>query len=450
MLVNMEFENLQIEIPVGEGENNRNENPLNPLWEKKYHNQSKGFVVGLDVNSKEALQKKSNRAKRFGLKAKIDDATEYKDPFLEIEVSKIKFPPVTDAAFADDKPAALHLYGVNNMSTKDVFAYFKDHGPDTMEWIDDASCNVIWETEKMATTALKAMSRTYEELKDLNKEISDNDDLDISETEEEEREIWRIGLPNKKAEALFLRRATVEDKKLPGAAKRSLYYLTHGRGRGNRGRPGIVSSSRKRKLQQATAFVKENLTSKDPEVQFVDVKEKDREEAMDIDSDDEVVPSKKSKDAKMNRPVVRMGMYSDRIGTRPTFSEQIRAEENLKIEVKNSRKWNSGRRDRFKRDSSSSEESYSDDDSSSDNEITKRDEFSRKNTQDISKRLGDDNDLRQQLDSSDLRAKIDNRNAQKRDVPDLRTKLLQKKKHLGLSKDQLNLCIEVTEVSDED
>eukprot|EP00112_Aurelia_sp_Birch-Aquarium-sp1_P022958 Seg666.4 transcript_id=Seg666.4/GoldUCD/mRNA.D3Y31 product="Nuclear cap-binding protein subunit 3" protein_id=Seg666.4/GoldUCD/D3Y31 len=446
----MEFENLQIEIPVGEGESNRNENPLNPLWEKKYHNQAKGFVVGLDVNSKEAMQKKSTRAKRFGLKAKIDEEAEHKDPFLEIEVNKIKFPPVTDAAFADDKPEALHLFGVNNMSTKDVFAYFKDHGPDTMEWIDDASCNVIWETEKMATNALKAMSRTYEELKDLNKEINDNDDLDVSEAEEEEREIWRIGLPNKKSEALFLRRATVEDKKLPGAATRSLYYLTHGRGRGNRGKPGIVSSSRKRKLQQATAFVKENLTSKAPEVQFVDVKEKDKEEDMDVDSDDEFVPSKKSKDTIVNRPVVRMGMYSDGIGKRPTFSEQIRAEENLKIEVRNSRKWSSGRRNHFKRDGSSSEESFSEDDSSDDNEVTKRDQFMRKDTQDISQRLGDDSDLRQQLDSSDLRAKIDNRNAQKKDVPDLRAKLLQKKKYLGLTKDQLNLCIEVTEVSDED
>lgn len=44
--------------------------------------------------------------------------------------------------FADAKlrPDAILLFGVNEMSTKDVFDYFKDYVPNSIEWIDDISC----------------------------------------------------------------------------------------------------------------------------------------------------------------------------------------------------------------------------------------------------------------------------------------------------------------------
>ena len=35
---------------------------------------------------------------------------------------------------------AVFLYGVENMSTKDVFKYFEEFGPSSVEWIDDVSC----------------------------------------------------------------------------------------------------------------------------------------------------------------------------------------------------------------------------------------------------------------------------------------------------------------------
>ena len=38
---------------------------------------------------------------------------------------------------------AIHLYGVEHMSTKDIFAYFDLFGPDTLEWVDDFSCKLI-------------------------------------------------------------------------------------------------------------------------------------------------------------------------------------------------------------------------------------------------------------------------------------------------------------------
>ena len=38
---------------------------------------------------------------------------------------------------------AILLYGTNKMSTKDVLGYFALYGPSYLEWIDDASCNLL-------------------------------------------------------------------------------------------------------------------------------------------------------------------------------------------------------------------------------------------------------------------------------------------------------------------
>ena len=34
----------------------------------------------------------------------------------------------------------IHIHGVNEMSTQDVFHYFADFAPNAIEWIDDSSC----------------------------------------------------------------------------------------------------------------------------------------------------------------------------------------------------------------------------------------------------------------------------------------------------------------------
>ncbi len=38
------------------------------------------------------------------------------------------------------RPEAIHLYGVDLMSTKDVLKYFTEYGPHSVEWINDSSC----------------------------------------------------------------------------------------------------------------------------------------------------------------------------------------------------------------------------------------------------------------------------------------------------------------------
>lgn len=36
---------------------------------------------------------------------------------------------------------ALHMKGVERMSKKDIYQYFEFYPPDSVEWVDDSSCN---------------------------------------------------------------------------------------------------------------------------------------------------------------------------------------------------------------------------------------------------------------------------------------------------------------------
>lgn len=38
---------------------------------------------------------------------------------------------------------ALHMRGTQSMTTQDVFNYFKDYGPASLEWISDNSCKYL-------------------------------------------------------------------------------------------------------------------------------------------------------------------------------------------------------------------------------------------------------------------------------------------------------------------
>jgi len=49
-----------------------------------------------------------------------------------------------DVLFAGEvRLDAILIHGVDNMSTKDVFAYFGDFAPGSVEWIDDSSCKSL-------------------------------------------------------------------------------------------------------------------------------------------------------------------------------------------------------------------------------------------------------------------------------------------------------------------
>ncbi|CAB1315747.1 unnamed protein product, partial [Coregonus sp. 'balchen'] len=103
---------------------------------------------------------------------------------------------------------ALHVAGVDDMSTQDVFGYFKDYPPAHIEWIDDTSCNVVWLDDVTSTRALINISRMpdpevvttetdhtkepgdpTQESKARGERGSDDDDDEEGEVDEEEKEM---------------------------------------------------------------------------------------------------------------------------------------------------------------------------------------------------------------------------------------------------------------------
>ncbi|XP_022781558.1 nuclear cap-binding protein subunit 3-like isoform X2 [Stylophora pistillata] len=358
----MEFEELKVEIPADDSDKEEKDLPF--IFERRYENKSGCFVTGFDVTSKEALERKARRAKRFGLSAKQkdtekDDSCSEDDPdtvsalvydtsnaasllastlslsnfllhflcspcckpfsihkllhlfaiccFLSFfcfvfrlsSVDPYKLPTITDGETRLD---AILIHGVNEMSTKDVFAYFSDFAPGSVEWIDDSSCNVVWDDEFTASRVLMAVG----------KEIQKPTDEDISDAVEVR---WKQGPPHPKANCLLLRLATKKDKKLPGAARRSMYYLINGKANepGQGGKKGIISSSRKRKLLKEQERVK-HMYSSGPEVVFLDKIETEKEEKMDIDEPPlKIVVTNDGQPERSEPGNLRMRMHADAI-----------------------------------------------------------------------------------------------------------------------------------------
>lgn len=59
-------------------------------------------------------------------------------------------------AFAPIRPGALHVYGVDFLSNKEVLEIFEEYHPLSVEWLDDSSCNVLFDSS--TTTPAEASS----------------------------------------------------------------------------------------------------------------------------------------------------------------------------------------------------------------------------------------------------------------------------------------------------
>ncbi|KAK7804174.1 hypothetical protein U0070_022482, partial [Myodes glareolus] len=235
----------------------------------------------------------------------------------------------------------IYICGVDEMSTQDIFSYFKEYPPAHIEWLDDTSCNVVWLDEMTATRALinmsslpaqdKIRSRDTSEdksseknKKDKQEDSSDDDETEEGEVEDEnssdieldtlsqveEESLLRNDLrpANKlaKGNRLFMRFATKDDKKELGAARRSQYYMKYGNPNYG-GMKGILSNSWKRRYHsrriQRDVIKKRALIGDDvgltsykhrhsglvnvPEEPIEE--EEEEEEDQDMDADDRVV-----------------------------------------------------------------------------------------------------------------------------------------------------------------
>ncbi|XP_060813026.1 nuclear cap-binding protein subunit 3-like isoform X2 [Bombus pascuorum] len=177
----------------------------------------------------------------------------------------------------------IHMRGTEEMSTKDVFKYFEDYAPASIEWINDISCNVVWLDNLSAARAILGLSKRIIglEKQQITKSLDGNpdeennvtnddsmiemdEDNEIANTTKEIGEdyisikdinyplppgLWRKGIDYPKSKAIFLRFATRADKKQPKAEKMSEYYKKYGNPNFG-GIKGILTESRKRMYKQ--------------------------------------------------------------------------------------------------------------------------------------------------------------------------------------------------------
>lgn len=62
--------------------------------------------------------------------------------------------PLPPPGAAARRPEAIHVYGVDVLSTSDILRYFSEWGPTYVEWLDDSSANVVFADEFSAKRAL--------------------------------------------------------------------------------------------------------------------------------------------------------------------------------------------------------------------------------------------------------------------------------------------------------
>ncbi|XP_078404397.1 nuclear cap-binding protein subunit 3 [Cetorhinus maximus] len=260
---------------------------LIPDTSRRYENKAGTFITGIDVTSKEAVERKEQRARRFHFRAEVN-LTQRK-VVLDKEILKEAIPKV--------RLEALHVTGVDEMSTEEIFAYFKEYPPSSIEWIDDSSCNVVWLDDVTAARAMINLSvradvntsarsqaavrgklnsekqdssnehepaeradDEEEEEGELEKEPRDSEEVEckaattdseldtLSQAEQASilRNDLRPAIRAPQGNKLQLRFATKDDRKELGAARRSQYYMKYGNPNYG-GMKGILSNSWKRR-----------------------------------------------------------------------------------------------------------------------------------------------------------------------------------------------------------
>ncbi|KAF9106323.1 hypothetical protein BGX27_009212 [Mortierella sp. AM989] len=229
--------------------------------QQRYASKSGGFVTGFDPLSKEEQAKKANRAQRFGALPQEDVQNKDSDGVIDEQGASMDVDdgewvrpdnlPETPPRTSTIRLEAVHLFGTDEMSTKDVLKYFDAYGPSHVEWIDDSSCNIVFPDQFSAKRAL------YFQL--VNRDVNfgeDENDFEPSRTESvtalDENGIPAVEMAPKSNnrlqrakdyipvqqhnqptirsnKSLFIRYATDYDRKERGAASRSTYYAIHGR-----------------------------------------------------------------------------------------------------------------------------------------------------------------------------------------------------------------------------
>ncbi|XP_043676996.1 nuclear cap-binding protein subunit 3-like [Vespula pensylvanica] len=255
--------------------NHPNNSNISEFLESRYENRAGTFTTGIDIFSKEEKLKMEERAKRFGLPKSFLSNYE-QDLYTSMGIGE------DNENTRNIRLNVIHMRGTKEMSTKDVFKYFEDYAPASIEWINDVSCNVVWLDNASAARAMLGLSKRIVGVNDKLQSNKSNADMIDSIPDEDciievkhgslsDKEIkgkkdtneinikdidyplppgiWRKGIDYPKSRGIFLRFATRSDKKQPNAEKMSEYYKKYGNPNFG-GIKGILTESRKRLYKQ--------------------------------------------------------------------------------------------------------------------------------------------------------------------------------------------------------
>ena len=242
--------------------------------DSRYENRGAAFTTGIDIFSKEEKMKMEERAKRFGLTDKIKNnvSNQEQDLYSSMGVAE------DNENTKNIRLNVIHMRGTEDMSTKDVFKYFEDYAPASIEWINDVSCNIVWLDNVSAARAMLGLSKKivglekpdqkntklFDSNPDEENNVTNNVEMDDDEAPKDTEGdyinikdiscplppgLWRKGIDYPKSKAIFLRFATRADKKQPNAEKMSEYYKKYGNPNFG-GIKGILTESRKRMYKQ--------------------------------------------------------------------------------------------------------------------------------------------------------------------------------------------------------
>lgn len=275
--------------------------------EARYENRAGTFTTGIDIFSEKEKLKMEERAKRFGLGDKIKGLNYCRDDDLYSSMGIVE----ESENQKNFRLNVIHVRGTEKMSTKDIFKYFEDYAPASIEWINDISCNVVWLDNVSAARALLGLSKKINGLDEKLKEDEHrafeaesnlnvkNDVVNdcivevesyelIGESENNKNEnvinvkdincplppgLWRKGIDYHTSKDILLRFATRADKKQPNAEKMSEYYKKYGNPNFG-GVKGILTESRKRmykETKQSKRRTKQNVLDDDINRKEIDV-----------------------------------------------------------------------------------------------------------------------------------------------------------------------------------
>ena len=131
---------------------------------------------------------------------------------------------------------------MDELTTDDIFAYFKKYKPFAVEWINDSSCNVVWKNENHAANALLGMSIPYDDARH-------NELAGKGERKPPQGTKWRLSARSAKGYHVFMRFVRLSDRKRKGAEQRSKFYVKYGNPNYNNIK-GLISTSKRRLMRQ--------------------------------------------------------------------------------------------------------------------------------------------------------------------------------------------------------